>query len=215
MAQIPLSLRLKKRMQVDIGFLQDEIIDILYYIDGNILLHGGTAIWRCYSGNRFSEDLDFYSKNILKIENKFIEKVKDRGLQVLKFKKTGNLIFCKISNGEVEIRVEINFSVYKSPIARSYEKMDGSFIDVFTLIPEDIVLEKIDAYNRRRFIRDIYDIYHLAKYLEPNKELTQELLGFLKSLPLPMDEKNLKTLVYSGAVPSFKQIVEFLKGRFV
>ena len=44
--------------------LQDEVIDIIYNrVEPDATLYGGTAIWRCYGGNRFSEDIDIYLSN--------------------------------------------------------------------------------------------------------------------------------------------------------
>lgn len=212
---IPLEKRLKKRMHVEIALLQDEAAEILYGIENNLVLHGGTAVWRCYGGNRFSEDLDFYCKGVGRIEEQLKAKLEGRGLTIPKFKKTGNLIFCKVSNGGVKIRIEINHSAKKAgAIVRPYEKTDGTFMDVLTLQPEDLVLEKIGAYSCRRFIRDIYDIYHLSSYLKNELEIRPKVAEFLDSLKPPADEENLKTIVYSGKIPSFEQIVEALKGRF-
>jgi len=55
MEKIPLHLKLKRKSHKDIARLQDIVIDVLYKIFPNAILHGGTAIWRCYNGNRFSE----------------------------------------------------------------------------------------------------------------------------------------------------------------
>lgn len=211
---IPLEKRLRKRMHVEIALLQDEVVEILYGIENDLVLHGGTAIWRCYRGNRFSEDLDFYCPKIERIEREFKDKLGERGLEVPKFKKTGNLVFCKVSNGRVEIRVEINYSAKKRGIVRPYEKTDGSFMDVLTISPEDLILEKIRAYMGRGFIRDIYDVYHLSNYLTRREMVEKEVTNFIASVKAPDDEENLKAIVYSGKIPSFKQIVDALKRRF-
>lgn len=58
--KIPLNLKLKRKIQKDIAYAQDIIIEELYTFFSTAVLHGGTAIWRCYNGNRFSEDIDFY-----------------------------------------------------------------------------------------------------------------------------------------------------------
>ena len=110
--------------------------------------------------------------------------------------------------------MEINHSARKAAIVRSYEKADGSFMDVLTLAPEDLLLEKIDAYRNRRFIRDIYDVYHLSNYVKDEKMVKTSVLGLLESLAPPIDEENLKAIVYAGNIPSFGQIVEALKRRF-
>lgn len=211
---IPLEKRLKKSMHVEIARLQDEVVEILYGIENELIVHGDTAIWRCYGGNRFSEDLDFYCRNIARIERHFREKVEGRGLTILKFKKTKNLIFCKISDRNIQIRVEINYAARVRSVLRPYEKTDGSFLDVLTLSPEDLILEKITAYKQRRFIRDIYDVYHILKYVKNEKKeekIRPQMSKLLASLQQPIDEKNLKAVVYSGKIPSFSQIAEYLR----
>ena len=63
--------KLKKKMHKDIALLQDIFIDILYEIFPDCVLHGGTAVWRCYNGTRFSEDIDVYiKKDLQKLENR-------------------------------------------------------------------------------------------------------------------------------------------------
>ncbi|MEW6528454.1 MAG: nucleotidyl transferase AbiEii/AbiGii toxin family protein [Candidatus Micrarchaeota archaeon] len=210
---IPLEKRLKKRMHVEIALLQDEITELLYGIENDIILHGGTSVWRCYGGNRFSEDLDFYCANVKKIEHNFKKAAKSRGLSILKFKKTKNLIFCKVSNRNSEVRIEINFARLKTAISKPFEKTDGTFMEVLTLSPEELVLEKISAYQNRRFIRDIYDIYHLSNYVNDEK-IGERMITFFASLEKPVDEENLNSIVYSGNVPAFKQIVAALKRRY-
>jgi predicted nucleotidyltransferase component of viral defense system len=58
--KIPLSQRLKRRQHIEIARLQDIVMETLYRVFPESVLHGGTAIWRCYSGSRFSEDIDVY-----------------------------------------------------------------------------------------------------------------------------------------------------------
>jgi len=211
---IPLHKRLRKRMHIDIALLQDEALEIIYSIDPDIVLHGGTAVWRCYGGNRFSEDLDFYCKDIRKIEKELAQRIKERGLSLVKFKKTANLVFCKVSNGNAEIRLEINFSAAKPAVVRQYEKTDGTFMSILTLAEEDLLLEKMQAYRDRRFVRDIYDVYHLCAQIRDDKKIRPAMALFFENATGPVDEKNLKAIVYSGAIPTFKQMIEALKRRF-
>ncbi|MDO8554478.1 MAG: nucleotidyl transferase AbiEii/AbiGii toxin family protein [Candidatus Micrarchaeota archaeon] len=213
--KIPLANRLKKRLHVETAALQDEMIDLVYAIEENAVLHGGTAIWRCYNGNRFSEDLDFYFPVGEDFEQKLITKLKERNLQLLKYKKTENVLFAKISDGNVEVRLEVN-STYKyiNAITKPYEKIDGSYIDIFTLSVEDFVIEKIAAYQSRKLIRDIYDIYHLSRYVEKNELVKEPIRNFLGKIEKPLDEENLKAIVYTGAVPSFKQMLDAIRTRF-
>lgn len=209
--KIPLENRLRKKLHVDIARLQDEIVELLYNISNRLILHGGTAIWRCYNGNRFSEDLDFYLDHIENFESKLKDEIKKHGLVITKFKKTENLIYCKISNGSVEIRVEINFSKKVKYVLGKYERADGSEMNVFVLSPDDLIIEKMGAYLHRRFIRDIYDVFHLLSFVRDKKNISIHLKDFLQHIQPPIDEKNLKILIYSGSIPSYKQIVEALE----
>jgi predicted nucleotidyltransferase component of viral defense system len=211
--QIPLANRLKKRLHVDLAALQDEVVEIIYDLENQAVLHGGTAIWRCYDGSRFSEDLDFY----IMVKDNFQEHLEDklttRELTLSKYKKTKNVIFSKISNGTVEVRLEISLRKVHS-VARPYERSNGTTMTILTLSPEALIMEKIAAYNSRLLVRDIYDIYHLSSYADTAKLNKKLLSDFLPNIKKPLDERNLKTLIYSGAFPSFDQMIEILKSRF-
>ena len=102
--KLPIAKQLKKQSQVQIAFLQDEIVDILYSLTDDLILHGGTAIWRCYHGKRFSEDLDFYSLSFTNIMKEFHESVISHGLSVPRIEDTGNVIFSTIRNNDATIR---------------------------------------------------------------------------------------------------------------
>ena len=212
--RIPLENKLKKRLHVEIGRLQDEVIDIVYSLEEKAVLHGGTALWRCYSGNRFSEDLDFYLNADKKFEIEFKQKLESRGLQLLKYKKTANAVYSKISNGIVEVRFEAVLRKIKGFEVREYERIDGTFSNVFTLSAEKLLLEKLEAFKNRKLIRDLYDVFMLSSFVSENKNITSKVKDFLNKVPEPADEKNLKTIIFSGAVPSFDQMVNSLKRRF-
>ncbi len=207
--RIPLANMLKKRLHLETALLQDEIIDLVYSFSKPIL-HGGTAVWRCYSGKRFSEDLDFYLNKQEGFAEMFSTKVKERGLELLKIKSTENLIFAKVSNDVVEVRFEANFNKKVKSIVENFEKTNGDFSMVLTLLPEELIVEKMNAYRSRKFIRDIYDVFHLVKYIE-NKEISNEVRKFAETIEPPIDEKNLKTLIYIGLSPTFDQMIESLR----
>jgi predicted nucleotidyltransferase component of viral defense system len=57
---IPLILRLKRANHKELAKAQDIIVKALYETFNEAVFHGGTCIWRCYGGNRFSEDIDVY-----------------------------------------------------------------------------------------------------------------------------------------------------------
>ncbi|MHB1812966.1 MAG: nucleotidyl transferase AbiEii/AbiGii toxin family protein [Thermoplasmataceae archaeon] len=93
--KIPIANQLKKRQQVEIASLQDELISLMYAVSDDLILHGGTAIWRCFSGKRFSEDLDFYS---ISFPEKLMEFEKTVRTQWVGVEKGGKLWQCHIFN---------------------------------------------------------------------------------------------------------------------
>ncbi|TDA31485.1 MAG: hypothetical protein DSO04_03905 [Hadesarchaea archaeon] len=73
MEKIPLYLRMRRERHRKVAVLQDMVVEALYRAFPRAVLHGGTAIWRCYSGNRFSEDLDVHLGSREGLENLFRE----------------------------------------------------------------------------------------------------------------------------------------------
>ncbi len=206
MLKLPIAKQLKKRSQIEMAFLQDEIMDIMYAISDSLILHGGTAIWRCYSGKRFSEDLDFYSKDFPELLPQVRNLIESHGLTVQKIKDTGNVIFSSISNGNVTVKLEINHASAITGTQMPYLLADGSSMEILSLTPDQFIEEKILAYSDRKYIRDLYDIYHLVNTNPLLDSTKQQLISFMRNLKEPVDEEVLKTIVYLGLPPSLNKM---------
>ena len=209
--KIPLANQLKKRQQVEISILQDEMVRIVYNISVDSVLHGGASVWRCYSGKRFSEGLDFYSKSFPDLVDNFRREISAAGLSITKMKDTGNVILSQISNRMVEVRLEINHKRKVEGIPVKYELSDGSYTEVLSLSPNQIILEKIAAYTDRRFVRDIYDIYYLSSITDDLSSIKDRLSVFLDQIEKPVDEQTLRSLVYIGNPPTFERMISELR----
>jgi len=88
---------------------------------------------------------------------------------------------------------------------------DGTFILVNTLSPEEMILEKISAYKKRKKVRDLYDIFFLLKFVENKEKIKEALKDFLEKFEKPEDEKELKVLIISGSVPNVESMVEVIR----
>ena len=86
MIKIPLQAKLKREIHRRIAYAQDLIVNEVYFVFDKAVLHGGTAIWRCYNGKRFSEDLDFYLPNDKKKIEALFENLKKAGFNIKKRK---------------------------------------------------------------------------------------------------------------------------------
>lgn len=207
--QITLQLKLKKKSHREIARLQDITVDILYRIFPKAVLHGGTAIWRCYKGNRFSEDVDVYiEKDVDKIEI-FFKELEKIGFKISKKRIKENSLFSKMIFGGTEIRFEAIFKK-TAGIIKEYETIDGFLMNVYTFSPEDLIMEKADTYLGRKKIRDLYDIFFLLRHVKDPIKVKAKVSELLKNFKEPVDAAQLKSLILFGAVPSKNEIIDYL-----
>jgi len=210
--KIPLILKLKKNKHKSIAGAQDIVVEELYKVFDKAVLHGGTAIWRCYDGKRFSEDIDVYILRDLKKIDVLFENLKNRGFKIVRKKIGENSLYSNLDLDGVFVRFEALFKKSKS-VLKEYESVDGNFMIIKTLSPEDILLEKIDTYVKRRKVRDIYDVFFLLRYVEADDGIRRKLNWLLKNFQKPVDEKDLNVLIYEGLVPGLKDILLYMKRR--
>jgi len=189
--------------------LQDLLIEIIYnYIQPDAVLYGGTAIWRCFGSNRFSEDIDIYVNSDF---SKNLKKELERN-QLKIVWKNPKIKSWKISNGITEVLLKTKIGEpEKIPI--QYKKVDGSSITVFSLPPLDLAIRKMEAYSQRLFIRDLYDIMFLTNFLNKDDYYTKtKFKEFLSNIKKPVDEKILSSLILKGYSKfTFRMIVDYLR----
>jgi len=211
---IPLEKRLRKSIHKKIASAQDLLVESIYNFFPKTIIHGGTAIWRCYSSKRFSEDIDVYIPKEQKKEvlfEEFIDSLKDNGFIVKKFKFTNNSVFCKLERNGAEIRFEVTFKTLKNFLVKPFEAIDGTFMNVYTLSSDDLLIEKILAYKSRKKVRDLYDIWFLLNLVEDEEKIKTHIINLLKHLERPKDYKTLKALIILGPVPNVENLIEGIK----
>jgi predicted nucleotidyltransferase component of viral defense system len=203
--KLPLHLKLKKSVHREIASAQDLIVEESYNFFPKGVLHGGTAIWRCYQGNRFSEDIDIYINEKKQIEN-FFQALERKGFRILKKRLREKSLYSLLGFNHVEVRFEATFHHKKEAILKEYELADGNLLTVYTLSPEALLSEKISALLNRRKFRDLYDIFFLLRYTEGHKP--RKLKEVLKVKIV--DSELLPALILSGPVPTEKQMKEYI-----
>ncbi len=209
---LPISNVLKRRSELETARLEDEVMGVLTNITDKMALHGGTAVWRCYNGKRFSTDIDVYIWAD-DFRDKFIGAAKGIGIDVTKFREKG-VTFIHVRKDNTEIKIEPR-NVEKSALLAPYERVDGSKINILVLSPEDLILEKIDAYMDRRAYKDLYDITILLGSVKEPGKIKKALLEFAKEIPAPNEDtqsySEFKAVIYAGVVPTYKKMIEFIK----
>jgi len=206
---IPLTQKIKKEKHKEIARAQDLIIEELYRVFDKSIIHGGTAIWRCYQGNRFSEDIDAYIENNKeKIEDLF-KNFEKAGFVILKKKITNNSIYSNLQFNRINVRFEAIFTK-KQSILKEYETYEGNFLTVYTLTPENLIKEKINAYKDRLKIKDLYDIFFLLRHVKKRDEIIKEIKNFVQNFKEPIDKQEINVLIIHGLVPNTKEMIEYI-----
>lgn len=165
---------------------KDYILECLLFsiskIQRSLVFKGGTALYKFYNLNRFSEDLDFdlidgkfdINKLVSNIKSNLeligmkrtIEDVKNHGKEInVKFSIRGPLY-----NGSKEsmTRVTLNLSKRERPKNTNEHLLIGNYqelpsFNILVLDVEEIAAEKIRCILTRDKPRDVYDLWFLYK----------------------------------------------------
>ncbi|MDK6679218.1 MULTISPECIES: nucleotidyl transferase AbiEii/AbiGii toxin family protein [unclassified Aerococcus] len=164
--------------------IHSELIDsVLNYINSQsnqFILKGGTALFKCYGLNRFSEDIDLdalSNQNIIKLLETYCRKNR---LPYSIQKNTSTVKRLSIKYVEVLTgQIPDDFQTTGLKIETSYRKKGliptekiCSVNGILTYKISELFKQKLEAYNSRNKIRDLYDICYIYKNYE--KELTTD-----------------------------------------
>ena len=157
---------------------KDIMFKLLKYISQNdqhtTILKGGTSLMFCYGLDRFSEDIDLDStnKNIEKLINDFCKK---NNLQYNVKKNTVTVKRFMINFfGNEKLKVEVS---YRNKKLNSEKYRIINDIKVYPI--NKLLGMKINAYNSRDKIRDLYDIIFIVKNYK--NEIFDTLIDQLKN----------------------------------
>jgi|APSaa5957512622_1039677.scaffolds.fasta_scaffold05243_2 predicted nucleotidyltransferase component of viral defense system len=223
----------------ELDYFQNLFLFIIYKNYSNeIIFKGGTALYKCFGLDRFSEDLDF---NVLK-EIKF-EKI-EKGLNSFKlnydkeeknFERSKKIIFRikgPLYNGTRNslCKLELDLSLREQLESSPTTKKIGAFteelpsFEILVMSEKEILAEKFRTILTRNKARDAYDIYHLLKKGIPadliliNKKLSYysikyERKDFLAKLKEKKEiwETEMKRLVDN--FPTFKEVYALLEKK--
>lgn len=209
--RIPLANRLKKRAHRDIARAQDMIVDAVTDRLPRAVLHGGTAIWRCYGANRFSDDLDFYfASDELDPLFRVIEK---KGFEIKKRKISERSVYARLQLQRTMVRLEATFQEKKG-VLLDYECIDGRIMTVYGLTREELCKEKAATYLKRRKIRDLWDVFFILRLLPDLEPVKDDLKRLIDGYQRPIDEEDLKAVIIEGIAPSAEEMLNYIRRKW-
>ena len=191
--------------------LQDYVIDIIYdEFQPDALLYGGTAVWRCYNGMRFSEDIDIYMDQ--PAFKAFASEIEKYDLRIT-WQDPELSSRIRIASNGAELLLEAKPGYAENDI-RAYYRTDGTIKTISVFSPVELMVRKIEAYQGRGFIRDIYDLFILTRWLDRSDYIVKNSLSkFLDEIHKPVDENILNSLIYAGRKDlNFSQMVKYIQG---
>lgn len=204
--------RLKREVHRKVAYAQDLIVKEVYAVLPKAVLHGGTALWRCYQGKRFSEDLDFYFPRDLTKINLIFENLKRTGFEIKKKKISPNSVYSELALERNSVRLEATFQRIQGVIC-DYEMSDGNVIAIYSLTAEDFLREKAATYLKRLKIRDLWDVFFLLQSIE-NPQNIKEIELVLTKYKQPIDENDLKVIILEGIVPSAREMIDYIRRKW-
>src|SRR3989338_3571970 len=210
MVKIPLILRLKKESQKNVARAQDIVVDELFKVFNKAVLHGGTGIWRCYQGNRFSEDVDVYIPKDLEKLNQLFNNFMKNGFIIEKKRIRGKSLYSNLKFNDFFVKFEALFKIVEGEL-REHETIEGNLLTIRCLNVEDIIKEKISSYLNRLKIRDLSDVFFLLRYVKNKEIIKKELRKLMSNFKKPVDEENLKILIIEGLVPNVKDMLSYIQ----
>lgn len=212
MINIPLQARLRREVHRKIAYAQDLIIKEVYSVFNKAVLHGGTAIWRCYGGKRFSEDLDFYFPKDKKKIDILFDNLSRIGFEIKKKKILDNSVYSELELDRFSVRLKATFQKISGVIC-DYEMSDGNIISIYSLTPESFLIEKSNTYLNRFKIRDLWDIFFLLKMVN-NINNIKEIGRLIENYKEPIDKEDLKVILLEGIVPSAEDMILYIRKKW-
>lgn len=176
--------RLTNKEHIEKDYFQDLVLYHICKKTNQLVFKGGTCLYKLYGLPRFSEDLDF--SIIGKIDSEAIVRdvANTLGAKITDVKKMKNsliikLVFSGILTSRNSLRIDISLS--NEVFAYNVKNYVPPYIDInpFSLRALDlkeILAEKIHAILAREKARDLYDLFFLLRFVEPDKALIEKKL---------------------------------------
>ncbi len=188
---------LKNKEHIEKSWMQDHLLYYLSKKKDNLVFKGGTALYKFYSLPRFSEDLDFSTKNL--VDQDLIEEFCKTHRCTFNYKKVhdSNLYKLKLQGVLTKantLRVDINVttSIYTSEIKTyisPYPDIPPFLVKTMSL--KEILAEKIHSVLNRTKARDLYDIFFILRIIDITKENKELIIKKLHDREIMIQEKDL------------------------
>lgn len=170
--------------QMEKDYFQDLFLYHIYKKTNNLVFKGGTCLYKLYNLPRFSEDLDFTMTGEMDIEKLIGDIANKTGSEIKSIKRIKKSLLIKIGfKGIITNYNTLRIDISSENIVFGYDVLNyvPPYIDInpFSLRVlnlKEIIAEKIHAIFAREKARDLYDLFFLLRFVEPDKEVIEKKL---------------------------------------
>lgn len=180
---------LTNKEHIEKDYFQDLFLFHLYKKTNRLVFKGGTCLYKLYGLPRFSEDLDFSTleekETAGALAEGLVSEVSGKiGAEVKSVKKMESSMIVKLGFAGIlteynSLRIDINLknAVFGYDV-RQYVPpyIDISPFSMKVLNTKEILAEKVHALFARDKARDMYDLFFLLRFVEPDRELIDRKL---------------------------------------
>lgn len=175
---------LTNREHMEKDYFQDLFLFHLYKKTNMLVFKGGTCLYKIYGLPRFSEDLDFSVLEETDAE-KLVNEVADKiGAEARSAKRMKNSLLIRLgfkgiltSSNSLRIDVSLKNAVFGYDVKNyvpPYIDLNPFSLKVLSL--KEMLAEKIHSILARESARDLYDLFFLARFVEPDREIIRKKL---------------------------------------
>jgi len=169
---------------IEKDYFQDLFLFHLYKKTNILVFKGGTALYKIYTLPRFSEDIDFSILKKTDVESLVSDVANKIGAKIKSMKKMQNSVLIKIGfDGILTSYNTLRMDVSLKNVVFGYDVKYyiPSYIDInpFSLRIlnlKEILAEKIHSIFAREKARDLYDLFFLLRFVEPDKKIIEKKL---------------------------------------
>lgn len=175
---------LTNKEYIEKDYFQDLFLFNLYKKTNLFIFKGGTCLYKIYNLSRFSEDLDFSLLRKTEPEKIVLETADKINGEIKDIKKMKNSLLIKIGfNGILTDYNTLRIDISLVNLVFKYEIKDyiSPYIDINpfslrVLTSKEMIAEKIHAILARNRARDLYDLFFLLRFTEPDWKIIDKKL---------------------------------------
>ena len=182
---------LTNKEYIEKDYFQDLFLFHAYKKTNKLVFKGGTALYKLYGLPRFSEDIDFSSRENTNVSGIVSEITTKIGAKIKNTRETEGVYLAKLAVPGILTKgttIRVDVSKKNMVFGHDVKHYVSPYIDIMpfslkVLDLKEILAEKIHAILARDKVRDVYDFFFLLRFVDVDKKLVEKKLALFDMAP--------------------------------